>query len=306
MKTIKLKYLCLSILICVFVLNLLMTVSRAQTIPGVQRLEEGIAAYERGEYDDAIFKLEMAVYQIGAEDKDQLWDAQFYLGLSYHLTGKDEEARKQFSKTQGIYKNKSPDSDVFSPKFVKLFKEIKSKRKQGVQTPVTIPLRIKLRSSYSDLSTSQVQSMPNISIREKSGWGYSGYSTIIHSYEKKSINGDKVVIDHVTGLMWHQSGSDKDIRWNKAKEWIRNINIREFAGYNDWRLPTVEEAASLLEFSEENGLYIDPLFSNVQRYVWTGDKYRSDTAWNVRFSSGRVYWSYLGTLIFVRPVRSVK
>lgn len=70
---------------------------------------------------------------------------------------------------------------------------------------------ITLRSSYRDLSVSQVQSMSNISIRERGDWGFCGHSTINNSYEKRSINGDSVVVNHATGLMWHQSGSDNYI-----------------------------------------------------------------------------------------------
>ncbi len=62
---------------------------------------------------------------------------------------------------------------------------------------------IKLRSSYRELSVSQVQSMSNISIRKKDKRGFFGHSTSSHSYNLKSINGDKVAIDHATGLMWH-------------------------------------------------------------------------------------------------------
>ncbi|HJO47915.1 MAG TPA: hypothetical protein QF625_03145, partial [Candidatus Scalindua sp.] len=53
---------------------------------------------------------------------------------------------------------------------------------------------ITLRSSYSDLSLLSVQSMHNISIRKMDEWGFYGHSTIIHRYEKRSINGDGVVI----------------------------------------------------------------------------------------------------------------
>ncbi|ODS31740.1 MAG: hypothetical protein SCARUB_03137 [Candidatus Scalindua rubra] len=165
---------------------------------------------------------------------------------------------------------------------------------------------INLRTSYRDLSVSQVQSMSNISIRKKERWGFYGHSTINHSYNLKSIGGDKVVIDHDTGLMWHQSGSDKRMKWNEAKNWTRDLNSRGYAGYHDWRLPTVEEAASLLESRKKrNGLYIDSIFSNKQEWIWTGDKHGSEGAWGVSFGLGSVIWSDFGDDdTYVRPVRS--
>ena len=166
---------------------------------------------------------------------------------------------------------------------------------------------IVLRSSYSDLSVSQVQSMPNISIREKNDWGFYGYSTINHSYGLKVINDDKVVIDHATGLMWHQNGSDNYMKRNAAKQWVRGLNSRGHAGYSDWRLPTVEEVASLLEPSEKDGgLYIDPIFSNRQEWIWSGDEYGSEGAWGVYFSSGLVFWVNFASEFSVRSVRSVE
>ncbi len=165
---------------------------------------------------------------------------------------------------------------------------------------------ITLRSSYSDLSVSQVQSMPNISIREKNDWGFFGHSTINHRYGLKVINGDKVVIDHAIGLMWHQSSSDENMEWENAKKWVRELNSRGYSGYSDWRLPTVEEAASLLESSKNNGLYIDPIFSNKQEWIWTGDEYGSEGVWGVYFGIGLVFWVNLATEFYVRPVRSGK
>ena len=168
--------------------------------------------------------------------------------------------------------------------------------------------RITLRSSYSDLSVSQVQSMPNISIREKNDWGFFGHSTINHRYDLKVVNGDnKVVIDHATGLMWNQNGSDNYMKWNDAKQWVRGLNSRGHAGYSDWRLPTVEEAASLLEPGEKDGvLYIDPIFSNKQEWIWTGDEYGQDGAWGVNFGGGLVFWVNFASEFYVRPVHSGK
>ncbi|MHC4268286.1 MAG: Lcl C-terminal domain-containing protein [Planctomycetota bacterium] len=165
---------------------------------------------------------------------------------------------------------------------------------------------ITLRSSYSDLSVSQVQTMQNISIREKNDWGFYGHSTIIHRYDLKVIYGNKVVIDHATGLMWRQSGSDENMEWGDAKKWVRELNNRGYPGYNDWRLPTVEEASSLIESSESNGLYIDPIFSNKQEWIWTGDVYGSEGAWGVYFGSDLVFWVNFTSEFYVRPVRSAK
>ena len=172
-----------------------------------------------------------------------------------------------------------------------------------IQSAEERPPRITLRSSYSVLSLSQVQSMSNIVMRKKDEWGFYGHSTINHSYEEKSINGDKVVIDHATGLMWHQSGSSNYMRWNSAKDWIRDLNRRGYAGYQDWRLPTLEEAVSLLEASRKNDIYIDPVFNNEQWGIWTGDRYDSGGTWSVYFSLGNVRWRVKNR--YARPVRSL-
>ncbi|MFQ5965921.1 MAG: DUF1566 domain-containing protein [Candidatus Scalinduaceae bacterium] len=175
--------------------------------------------------------------------------------------------------------------------------------------------RISLRSNYRDLSVFQVQSISNISIRKKHNYGFYGYSTINHNYENKSINGDSVVINHATGLMWHQSGSDKNMVWNEAKQWVRDLNNRGYAGYYDWRLPTVEEAVSLLELSKKAGdLNIDTVFDIRQSGIWTGDENDTasylDGAWSVRFrgayGSGNVCWCYDNASNYVRPVRKMK
>jgi len=175
--------------------------------------------------------------------------------------------------------------------------------------------QITLNSSYRDLSVYQVLLISNVSIRKKHDYGFYGYSTISHRYENKSINGDNVVIAHATGLMWYQSGSEKEMDWNKARQWVKDLNSREYAGFSDWRLPTVEEAASLLESGKKAGdLYINAVFDVTQSGIWTGDKNDNasylDGAWSVRFKGayggGNVCWLYGNASNYVRPVRSMK
>ena len=257
----KLKHLYLAILICVFVMNAIVIslVHAAPTIPGVQRLEEGIAAYEHGEYDDAIFKLEMAVYQIDAEDKDQLWDAHFYLGLSYHLTGDDGDARKQFIKAQGLIKNRLPDSDIHSPKIVKLFNETLKPKQVGV---------------WKDLITD----MEFVFVK---GGCYEMGDTFDDGYENEKLVHEVCLDDfyigkyEVTQGQWkeimggnpsyNKNGSNypvENVSWNDVQGFIRKLNKKTGKNY---RLPTEAEweyaarsggkREKYAGFSNENELY---------------------------------------------------
>ena len=106
--------------------------------------------------------------------------------------------------------------------------------------------RVKLRSTYKSLSKSDHDGFQNLMIGKLGGNQEDG-RIIEHNYKLETIDGDKVVTDGVTGLMWHQSGSSDYMRWNNANNWIRSLNYRKYAGYQDWRLPTLEEAVSLLE-----------------------------------------------------------
>jgi|GEM_PF-950450 len=58
-------------------------------------------------------------------------------------------------------------------------------------------------------------------------------------------NGDGTVTDNVTGLMWQQDPGDK-MTWAQA---VENMESFELAGYDDWRLPTIKELYSLIQFT---------------------------------------------------------
>ncbi len=171
---------------------------------------------------------------------------------------------------------------------------------------------VNLRPYYKVVSLSEVEEMSNVLIREKKGsQGFFGHSTIKHDYEVDTIKDEKVVIDHATGLMWHQSGSYNNISWKRAKKWVRELNGQAYAEFSDWRLPTLEEAVSLLESSEKNGnQFIDPVFDKTQWSIWTCDSSISDgslsldNAWSVNFNHGLIGINNIMTdRKKVRPVR---
>lgn len=129
----------------------------------------------------------------------------------------------------------------------------------------------------------------------------------VNGFERKVVNGDAVIIDNATGLMWLQSGAPNHMNYGGALEWMKRLNEEGYAGYNDWRLPTLEEGASLLEPQmSSNGLYINPVFSSQQRWIWTSDIYQNDGRWLVRFNTGDVYGRSVYDSNYVRLVRSIR
>ncbi len=119
-------------------------------------------------------------------------------------------------------------------------------------------------------------------------------------------NGNGTITDHATGLTWQKSGTDNWIGYDEAKDYIRELNRKKFAGHSDWRLPTVDELKTLLKPERMNGdLYIDPIFNNKQRFCWTSDIRASGGAWGVIFDTGNIGWGD-GTSLYVRAVRSMQ
>ncbi|MCG3157920.1 MAG: hypothetical protein DKINENOH_04556 [bacterium] len=126
-----------------------------------------------------------------------------------------------------------------------------------------------------------------------------------HLYETSEQKKAKIVIDHATGLMWQQSGSDERIAFAGAEKHIQKLNREKFAGHNDWRLPTLEEAMSLMEPTKKNGdLYIDSVFDKTQHWIWTADKESAGVAWGVYFYHGYCDTDFVDYYNHVRAVRS--
>lgn len=165
---------------------------------------------------------------------------------------------------------------------------------------------LQLRStSIENLQEGDVESMINSlgysdqRMQHKKGQG------LIHLYDSFIKDDAKVVSDYATGLMWQQSGSPKELNSASVQKYIRKLNNQKFAGYNDWRLPTLEEAMSLMEPAKKNGdLYIDPVFDKTQRFIWTADKQPKGVAWYVNFPWGECFKPDVIGDLYVRAVRS--
>ncbi|MDZ7302679.1 MAG: TIR domain-containing protein [candidate division KSB1 bacterium] len=166
------------------------------------------------------------------------------------------------------------------------------------------PTIIQLRHTRVDpLSVEAVQRM----LRQKDFfnkyWNESGKG-IRHQYERAERRGAKLVIDHATGLTWQQGGSESYMSFKAAEAYIQQLNAQKFGGYTDWRLPTLEEAMSLMEPRQYGELYLDPIFDRKQWWIWTSDKESAGRAWYVHFIFGHCDPYAIGDSLCVRAVRS--
>ena len=122
---------------------------------------------------------------------------------------------------------------------------------------------------------------------------------------------EQVAVDCATGLMWQRSGSEaKEWDWQTAPNYVRGINAEKFAGFNDWRLPTIEELSSLLEPRKNSkGLFISDAFDERLDFWSSDDMISTGTpeAWGAHFGYGGILHGGAKTnRFFVRAVRSLR
>lgn len=78
-------------------------------------------------------------------------------------------------------------------------------------------------------------------------------------------NGDGTITDRATGLTWSQADSGKGLNWEQALAWVQRMNAAKHLGHDDWRLPSVKELQSLVDYTRSpdtsKSPAIDPLFT---------------------------------------------
>jgi hypothetical protein len=152
----------------------------------------------------------------------------------------------------------------------------------------------------------QPSQQPNIRSKPMTTDNKSDFKSNKSVKNKFQDNGDTITDDE-TGLMWQKSGSPDSIKYEKAKIYIEELNRKKFAGYSDWRLPTVDELMSLLTPKRQsNDLFINPMFDKTQKWCWTSDQRESGGAWRVSFKNAAVHWYPLLSGYYVRAVRSLQ
>lgn len=121
---------------------------------------------------------------------------------------------------------------------------------------------------------------PDSSLNEFKGKG----KGINNEFELQSLG--SVVFDKTTGLYWERDGSTTTIQFDHVNDYIENLNAKQFGGYSDWRLPTIEEALSLIIplKNEVNEFHIDSIFGH-KKWIWTSDRIEKFGVWIIDYST---------------------
>jgi len=145
-------------------------------------------------------------------------------------------------------------------------------------------------------------------------------------------NGDGTITDNRTGLQWEKMSRDGSVHdmvnqysWDDAfNVKVATLNVTNFAGYNDWRVPNVNELQTLVDYGRANPS-IDPIFNTTCVFGCTVDGIGgpmcsctpTTSTWTsttsildgvdrgifVAFNSGYVYSEFKSNMRSVRAVR---
>jgi hypothetical protein len=152
--------------------------------------------------------------------------------------------------------------------------------------------------------------------------GQDGYhATGCAAADRFANRGDGTVADACTGLVWLQAAADVShdgqvteddvLDWCAALEYCERLS---FAGHTDWRLPNLQELASLVDYARSEPA-LDPAFAMpsgtddssvpfVPFFSSTTSAARAETAWGVRLGlSGEIFDVDKSQASFVIAVR---
>ena len=119
-------------------------------------------------------------------------------------------------------------------------------------------------------------------------------------------NGDGTVSDTGTGLMWQQATAPGTYNWEQALAYCEDLSL---AGHDDWRLPTIKELRSIVDYTRYNPAMDTTAFLEVAAsWYWSSttddfNTFDSYYALVMDFYDGFDYSDLKGNSYYVRAVR---
>ena len=116
-------------------------------------------------------------------------------------------------------------------------------------------------------------------------------------------NGNGTVTDTSSSLIWQQATAPNTYNWDQAISYCESLS---FAGYTDWRLPTLDELKTLVDSTQTPPTINQMFFPDTRSsFYWSSITYANDAraAWGVRFSHASDEYFYKDGSYYVRAVR---
>jgi hypothetical protein len=76
-------------------------------------------------------------------------------------------------------------------------------------------------------------------------------------------NADGTITDRATGLMWSKSDSGQGMNWQDALAWAQKKDAEKLLGHDDWRLPSVKELQSIVDYTRSPDTTHSPAIDSV-------------------------------------------
>ena len=112
--------------------------------------------------------------------------------------------------------------------------------------------------------------------------------------------------DEDTNLLWEIKTSENIERTYNPKEileYAKKLNRENYGGYNDWRVPTLDELKTLLTDEKYNGFYIKkPLSKNIYSYWHYSSSNNDNKNYCIHFGNKSI--NYYNDNNFIRCVRT--
>lgn len=159
----------------------------------------------------------------------------------------------------------SGSAPMVEARIASLEKKAQESALQQLQQRIQLEQKARLRAASMNLSPAEV-----VALARQGG-------RLPARFESHAHGGATVMLDLTAGLMW--TLYDRPMAFDKARWWANRVS----AGYGGWRLPTADEALSLLQM--ERGRY-----SGLAGFaVWTSDTVSDQprTVWALKLPEGQ-------------------
>ena len=107
-------------------------------------------------------------------------------------------------------------------------------------------------------------------------------------------NTDGIVTDYTHGLQWQDdyrdnNGSIKQGNWEEAIAYCENLTL---GGYDDWRLPNINELSSLVDYDTYRPAIYDVFQHTEDNFYWSSTSYidKIEKTWLAGYDGKKYAW----------------